>query len=399
MHADIFCRVIDNFGDIGVCWRLARRMSEGYQWTIRLWVDNLHAFARIQPGILPDKNNQVFNNIEIVHWTDHACDQEPGDVVIEAFACDPPERFVQAMYNRLGSKQSPPVWINLEYLSAESWVENCHRVPSQRADGLIKYFFFPGFTPETGGLLREPELIAERDMMQRSRLMQESFLQTLGMTTQALAHWQAGARLISLFCYPYAPIASLAEALVHSNSPSVLLVPDGIAPTLESELSRREAQNNTLDTNIPYVQVVRLPFVSQPEYDKILWCSDLNFVRGEDSFVRAAWAARPLVWQIYAQEENAHLEKLESWLVRYPVSTEAKALIRAWNQVPQETSSSLQKGGSPCPTMTSTLSTILQEDRWKKWQHDAANWAMTEASKPDLGSQLAEFCAELLKKR
>jgi hypothetical protein len=23
LHWDIFCRVIDNFGDIGVCWRLA----------------------------------------------------------------------------------------------------------------------------------------------------------------------------------------------------------------------------------------------------------------------------------------------------------------------------------------------------------------------------------------
>ena len=40
---DIFCSVVDNFGDIGVCWRLARRLSAGLGQQVRLWVDDLAA--------------------------------------------------------------------------------------------------------------------------------------------------------------------------------------------------------------------------------------------------------------------------------------------------------------------------------------------------------------------
>ncbi|MBY0444112.1 MAG: elongation factor P maturation arginine rhamnosyltransferase EarP, partial [Burkholderiales bacterium] len=36
---DIFCRVIDNYGDIGVCWRLARQLSFEHGFAVRLMVD------------------------------------------------------------------------------------------------------------------------------------------------------------------------------------------------------------------------------------------------------------------------------------------------------------------------------------------------------------------------
>src|SRR3546814_5520377 len=145
MQADIFGRVIDNYGDIGVFWRLARRLAQGRGWQVRLWVDDLRAFARIQPDISADAAQQRHGGIEIVHWTSPPPRLEPGDVVVEAFACDPPAAFVQAMHAR------PPIWINLEYLSAEPWVESCHGLPSRRPDGLVKHFFFPGFTAATGG--------------------------------------------------------------------------------------------------------------------------------------------------------------------------------------------------------------------------------------------------------
>ncbi|MCD0505114.1 elongation factor P maturation arginine rhamnosyltransferase EarP, partial [Bordetella petrii] len=176
MQADIFCRVVDNYGDIGVCWRLARRMAQGHGWQVRLWVDDLRAFARIQPGIDPAAGRQTCADIDIVHWTDAPPALPPGDVVVEAFACDPPPAFVQAMQARR------PVWVNLEYLSAEPWVESCHGLPSQRADGLTKHFFFPGFTLATGGLLREPGLDAERNALQGSRDAQGSFLRGLGVS-------------------------------------------------------------------------------------------------------------------------------------------------------------------------------------------------------------------------
>jgi len=396
MRADIFCRVIDNFGDIGVCWRLARRMSTGFQWKVRLWVDNLDAFSRIQPTVSAHAASQCVQDIEIIHWDEVPADLTPGDVVIEAFACDPPAAFVHAMTERLQPPlTSPPIWINLEYLSAESWVEGCHLLSSLRADGLTKYFFFPGFTANTGGLLREPALTVERDEMQHSTEMQTAFLHRLGVSESALDLWRTGARLVSLFCYPYAPVAALAHAFVHSDRPTVLLVPKGVAPTLEAEVARWRQSNPATNTATQDVSIARIPFVSQPDFDRVLWCADLNFVRGEDSFVRAAWAARPLVWQIYAQEDNAHLEKLESWLARYPIPADAQAVIRAWNQVPNAPADL----PAATPTFDQLLTRALSPEVWPTWQDGAKIWDETYAVSADLGDRLAEFCANLLKKR
>ncbi|MBO1112396.1 elongation factor P maturation arginine rhamnosyltransferase EarP [Bordetella petrii] len=369
MRADIFCRVIDNYGDIGVCWRLARRLAQGRGWQVRLWVDDLRAFARIQPGIAADAGLQRHTGIDIVHWTSSPPPLEPGDVAIEAFACDPPAAFVQAMRAR------PPVWINLEYLSAEPWVESCHGLPSRRADGLVKHFFFPGFTAATGGLLREPGLSAERDAFQAERPRQEAFLRGLGLDDAALAHWRAGARLANLFCYPHAPLAALARALARDTRPTLLLAPEGTAPGLE-------------DAGGGALRIARVPFMPQPDFDRLLWCADLNFVRGEDSFVRAAWAARPLVWQIYPQADDAHLDKLEAWLGRYPCPPQAQALIRAWNAP-----------DGAAQAVAAALPAALAAQPWSDWQAAARAWDASQAARPDLGDALADFCAELARKR
>lgn len=60
-----------------------------------------------------------------------------------------------------------------------------------------------------------------------------------------------------------------------------------------------------------------LPMTDQAGYDRLLWSCDLNLVRGEDSFVRAQWAARPFLWHIYPQEEQAHMVKLDGFLDYY----------------------------------------------------------------------------------
>src|SRR5690554_307010 len=158
---DLFCRVIDNYGDIGVCWRLARRLaSRPDTGPIRLWIDDLAAFAQIAPSVQTDALVQAVEGIEIRHWVDQApADVEPADVIVEAFACTLPPEYVARITRR-------HLWINLEYLSAEEWVESCHGRPSLQAGGQRKFFFFPGFTAATGGLLREPELGAQRDAWQ-----------------------------------------------------------------------------------------------------------------------------------------------------------------------------------------------------------------------------------------
>lgn len=371
MQADLFCRVVDNYGDIGVCWRLARRLAQGHGWDVRLWVDDLASFARIQPGIEPGAARQAMAGVDIVHWS---ATPDPAlgarDVVIEAFACDPPDAFLASM------RQRHPAWINLEYLSAEDWVESCHGLPSQRPDGLVKHFFFPGFTPATGGLLREPGLSTERDAFQADRAAQDAFLRGLGVADDSLSLRRNGARTVSLFCYPSAPVGALARALAADPRPTLLLAPEGVAPGLEPACALPGGP-----------AVARLPFVAQPDFDRVLWCADLNFVRGEDSFVRAAWAARPLVWQIYPQDGNIHLEKLDAWLARYPAPIPGADLIRAWNQADTDLAAE------------AALAAALAPGPWQAWNQAARDWDAAQAGQPDLAENLAGFCADLVKKR
>jgi len=98
---------------------------------------------------------QEVDGILVRHWRDQEGSFAPDDVadiVIEFFAVDIPPGYVAAMAQR-----SPrPVWFNLEGLTAEDWVEGCHRLPSMHPRlKLTKHFFFPGFTGWNGVLLHE----------------------------------------------------------------------------------------------------------------------------------------------------------------------------------------------------------------------------------------------------
>ncbi len=231
-----------------------------------------------------------------------------GGVVIEAFACDLPPAYEAAMAGR------GCLWINLEYLSAESWVEGCHGLPSPQANGVPKFFFFPGFTPATGGLLREPDLLARRDTARA----QDSG-QRLRALTGLPAAPPADALCVLLFCYPGCPAGRPAGG---AGRPG---------PARLAARARRPRPRPRSATRAR-LRVVPIPFVPQARFDELLWCCDLNFVRGEDSLVRALWAGAPLVWHIYRQDEDAHLDKLEAWLDRARWPDPAAELIRAWNQ-------------------------------------------------------------------
>lgn len=283
MHAppwDLFCRVVDNFGDIGVCWRLAADLASRGR-PVRLWADDASALAWMAPAGAP--------GVDVHPWDDSA-DATPGEVVIEAFGCDPPEAFVA----RMAQRAAPPVWLNLEYLSAEDWVERCHGLPSPQlagpGRGLIKHFFYPGFTPRTGGLLRERELMARRAAFDRG-----AWLAARGVAPRP------GEMLVSLFCYPPAPLPLLWRAL-EGRAALVLLTP-GAAQVLAAR-----------HPPPPGVRTHALPWLTQADYDHLLWSCDLNLVRGEDSAVRAMWAGAPFVWQLYPQHDGAHAAKLDAFL-------------------------------------------------------------------------------------
>lgn len=308
---DIFCRVIDNYGDIGVCWRLARQLAHEHGLAVRLWVDELEIAKRLIPTLDSRSVRQTIARIDICHWPDVFPDAAVADVVIEAFACELPQNYVLAMAER----PQQPVWLNLEYLSAETWVDNFHLQRSPHPIlPLTKYFFFPGFSLRTGGLIREKNLIEQREMFQRSSSAQATFWQRLSVVNES-------ALKISLFCYADAPIADLLEVLVQHEQAVLCLVPESVALSIIAKYFASEEQKVPLEIGQQYqkgnLTLQILPFLAAETYDQLLWACDLNFVRGEDSWIRALWAAKPFIWQPYRQQEETHLIKLNAFIERY----------------------------------------------------------------------------------
>ncbi len=329
---DIFCRVIDNYGDIGVCWRLSRQLAAEHGISIRLWVDNIASLHRICPNIDLNLTIQRQQGVEVRRWIEPFPAIVPAEVVIEAFGCALPASYIAAMsqYTLSAQTSKSPVWINLEYLSAEPWVESYHRLPSPHPNlPLTKYFFFPGFTAATGGLIRERHLLKWQTMHQEDF---KSFRKKLG-----LPYPNYGETTVSLFCYDNPPIDYLLDAWAASPTPVRCLLPESKILKNVTHWSERERlipgdimQRGNLSLHI-------LPFLSQENYDHLLRICDCNFVRGEDSFVRAQWAAKPFIWQIYPQQNDAHRIKLDAFLDRYcrQLTANTAAVLRAfyfdWN--------------------------------------------------------------------
>ena len=182
---DVFCRVVDNFGDGGVCWRLARQLAAEHGLAVTLWIDDVATLARIEPALDPQQDDQVARGVRVRRSSvaQPATFLDP-DVVIEAFGCGLPDSYREAM----AAETRPPVWINLEYLSAEGWIEAAHALPSPHPLlPLTCWFYFPGFTRGTGGLLREKGLRTTRNAYQRDPESRAALLRQAGVAPGATA--------------------------------------------------------------------------------------------------------------------------------------------------------------------------------------------------------------------
>ncbi|MES2584942.1 MAG: elongation factor P maturation arginine rhamnosyltransferase EarP [Pseudomonadota bacterium] len=374
---DVFCRVIDNFGDLGVCWRLCADLAtRGHR--VRLWVDDASALQWMAPAA----REGGWPGVQVLPWnlsydTAYLASLPAADVWIEGFGCEiAPEFIAHHVYPTGATGQflvSHPVWINLEYLSAESFVERSHGLPSPvmsgPAKGWTKHFFYPGFTGHTGGLLREPGLLQR----------QQAFMHDApnsGQRTAWLAQWgidaTAGETLVSLFCYEPAALPVLLAQLDALPTPTRLLVAAGRG---RAAVQGAIANGPVLDR----LRITYLPTLTQQDFDHLLWACDLNCVRGEDSVVRALWAGKPLVWQIYPQDDAAHVHKLDAFLDMLDAGPRLRAFHHAWNaqHAPTDT--------APLPTIDlPSWSQTVQQTRQRLLQMD------------DLAAQLLSFT---LKKR
>jgi len=378
---DIFCRVIDNHGDLGVCWRLCADLAQRGH-SVRLWVDDASALVWMAP--------QGCTGVTVHAWPDDAALRalaqdttfQVGDVVVEAFGCELPEGFQALM-----AQGMQPVWINLEYLSAEGYVARSHGlaspVMSGPARGMTKWFFFPGFTSDTGGLLREPDLLDAptttlsgntASNVTASQTRQSKFDRAAWLTALSLDKPIAdNERLISLFCYEPVALPELLKQLSQADEPTRLLVAQG-RPSAAVTVATQALHMPSSGTG--QLHISQLPYFSQTDFDHLLWACDFNLVRGEDSLVRALWAAQPFAWHIYPQDDLAHHDKLRAFEAALDMPVDLRKFHAVWNGL--ET--------APLPALSRAVL-----DDWHRWSHQVQQRLQAQT---DLTSQLLGFAAQ-----
>jgi uncharacterized repeat protein (TIGR03837 family) len=381
VRIDIFCRVVDNFGDAGVTWRLARQLAREHGAQVLLRIDAPDALRDLAPQ---DERaaEPADARVGVQPLREDDTPRELPALVVEGFGCGLPNAYLAAM----AAAQRPPVWVNLEYLSAEPWIETVHGLPSpQPRLPLVRHFFFPGFTPRTGGLLRERDLVARRraarDDASRSSIVDAA--RRAALAAGAPAHM----RVVSLFCYANPALPPLLDAWVDGDSHVLCIVPEGVAaPSFDAWLAGAVPHAGQTFTR-GALTLATIPFCTQDEYDRLLWTCDMNFVRGEDSFVRAQWAAQPFAWHAYPQADDAHRVKLEAFLDRYlaeaapDLARVTRRFWRAWNGIE--------------PTQARGAFFAYVEATPRLLAHNA-QWAERLATLPALARSLLEFCANRL---
>jgi uncharacterized repeat protein (TIGR03837 family) len=266
---------------------------------VRIYCDDLPTINLLASGVDPE----IKRRIHIEPWeASHQNSRHPvesPDVVIEAFGCDLPKRYLAGLL--IAPKK--PIIINLEYLSAEPWITDFHQKASPQAHGIPKYFFFPGFQENAGGILIDP-------------VPTEPFMSPAKVPESLRASWKLlrpNTKRISIFCYPGVPLLKWLEDLATLGEGFDIVLTHG-----QLEQLQFSSHHPTKVISLPdSIQMISIPFVSQDEYDWVLSQCDFNIVRGEDSFVRAQLAGKPFIWHIYPQDDRAHEIKMAAFLDLY----------------------------------------------------------------------------------
>jgi len=363
----LYCTVIDNFGDVGVCWRLARQLAHEYDLTVNLWIDDWKA-ARQLIGVLPEAEiaHEILG-VRVHPWSQAKVDEDcTGDVLIEGFGCTLPK----ATLAQLKARDPKPLWIDLEYFSAETWVTDFHLRSGYDAEGgTARWMFIPGVQEHSGGLIRERDLLSQREAWQRSDEA-PALMQQLGI---ALRNDQ-----INMLCFAYnqAPYMAWLHALKASGLSTSLWLCGQYTQAAFRPIQQED---------YPNLHWHNLPFISQPDFDRVLWSADLLWVRGEDSMARALWSGRPFIWHIYPQADDAHHAKLAAWLDYYtqpfpkPLRDALVEVHLLWN------------GVVPPTGFVEAWAALMAQ--WPDWQTYSRQRSNQLAQLTDLAQRLVAFVA------
>lgn len=370
---DMFCRVIDNFGDAGVSWRLARMLAEECRWTVRLIIDDAHVLTRI----VPEARTCALPRLSVCDWSDadprlpfSSWDGTAADVVVELFSCRLPDVYEAAVAERVRTR--PCAVYALDYLTAESYAEQGNGLPSPHPRyGYDKTFLFPGFSDKTSGINRERGL-AEKMSPERRALVGPALLRSLGADPQHPF-------TLYFFTYPEMPVERFAQMLLEDGRPlQILAAPGKASERLETALKAAGSEHA--------VRFVQAPMVPQDVFDDVLLSCRAALIRGEDSVLRAQLAGIPMIWTLYPQSEETHLVKLAAFASLY-TQVLPEAARSAWLDVEAFVNNA-----------------PAAENVWTKWRNrfteleiGASAWKQKLFSLPTLAESISQSAEKKLK--
>lgn len=305
---DIFCEIIDNYGDIGVVYRTAKELQKIFPKSkIRAFLNRLDEFKKINSQVLdlPSQNIDGIEYITFDYLRDNANELLTAQVIIEAFGCQIPEEYMEIAYD------NSELLINLEYLSAEDWIEDFHLQSSPLGRGkLKKVFFMPGFTEKSGGVIADSNYLERiQRILENKEFYEKKYLSDIEDRENKIVG--------TLFSYEKNFTPLLEDLKKLDKDVVILAMGEKIQDSLRKILKNFSIEDFRNSLKYGKIEIRFLNFLNQEEYEELINIVDFNFVRGEDSFIRAVLTGKPYMWHIYCQEEYAHMDKIEGFLDKY----------------------------------------------------------------------------------
>lgn len=305
---DIFCEIIDNYGDIGVVYRTAKELQKIFPKSkIRAFLNKLDEFKKINSQVLdlPSQNIDGIEYITFDYLRDNANELLTAQVIIEAFGCQIPEEYMEIAYD------NSELLINLEYLSAEDWIEDFHLQSSPLGRGkLKKVFFMPGFTEKSGGVIADSNYLERiQRVLENKEFYEKKYLSDIEDRENKI--------IGTLFSYEKNFTPLLEDLKKLDKDVVILAMGEKTQDSLRKILKNFSIEDFRNSLKYGKIEIRFLNFLNQEEYEELINIVDFNFVRGEDSFIRAVLTGKPYMWHIYCQEEYAHMDKIEGFLDKY----------------------------------------------------------------------------------
>ena len=310
MEISILCKVVDNYGDIGVAYRLSRQLQEIGTANINLIVDDLQAFNKICNSVSPEKSFQVVEGFSVYNWKDYEfCysefsknDGEKLAVILECFQCGRPDWMEKILFEDKLERTVQVIMI--DYLTAEPYAETFHCLKSlTRSAKVQKVNFMPGFTEKTGGLIIDNDWNELPERRRDGGILVFTYERNWKPLVEALEEVQAAQK-------------TKAENNITTEKPILVAQGRGQQSFLDAVNEVSKTNCDKADNDEVRLDVTVLPYMNQHEWDKLLRECSVLFIRGEESLSRACLSGIPFVWHAYPQSEEYQLVKVKALLDR-----------------------------------------------------------------------------------